>query len=107
MNLTRKIENLDLSSSEGVLFEYRHFFSGAALYVNGKICASLSPAGFALKLPEEIRWHLIEKGDGNEFSYFEKAPVKKEYVALSLPVQDDQARMKLLLNQSIKYVTSG
>lgn len=28
----------------------KHFFSGTALYANGRICASLSPAGLAFKL---------------------------------------------------------
>jgi len=28
----------------------KHFFSGAALYANGKMCASLSPAGLGFKL---------------------------------------------------------
>ena len=38
---------------DGVTLETKHFFSGAALYANGNICASLSPAGFAIKLPSE------------------------------------------------------
>ena len=41
--------------SGGATLESKHFFSGAALYVNGKIFASLSPAGFAVKLPEDTR----------------------------------------------------
>jgi len=42
--------------------ETKHFFSGAAVYANGKICASLSPTGFAVKLPAEVRSRLINEG---------------------------------------------
>ncbi|MGB7054638.1 MAG: TfoX/Sxy family protein, partial [bacterium] len=76
----------------------------AALYANGGICASLSPAGFGLKLPEEIRQRLIEEGEGTELRYFEKAPVKRKYVVISPPVVDDPERLKLLISQSIKFV---
>ena len=30
----------------------KHFFSGAAVYANGKICITLTPIGLAIKLPE-------------------------------------------------------
>jgi hypothetical protein len=75
--LSRKITSLELPTSEEVLLECKHFFSGAALYANGKSCASLTPAGFGLKLPAEVRNRLIEEGDGQELRYFETAPVKK------------------------------
>ncbi len=102
--LSRKITSLELPTSDEVLLECKHFFSGAALYANGKICASLTPAGFGLKLPAEVRNRLIEEGDGQELRYFETAPVKREYVALSQSVVDDPERLKSLLNLSIGYV---
>ena len=102
--LSGKITSLELSTSKGVSLECKHFFSGAALYANGKICASLTPAGFGLKLPVEVRNRLIEEGDGKELRYFETAPVKREYVALSQSVVDDPERLQSLLNLSIGYV---
>ena len=105
--LSRKIRNLELPVSEDVTLECKHFFSGAALYANGKICASLTPAGFGLKLPADVRDLLIEDGDGHELRYFEKAPVKKEYVALSQAVADDLERLKSLLNLSILYIAGS
>jgi len=101
--LSEKIAELELSTSEGVVLECKHFFSGAALYANGKICASLTPAGFGLKLPAEVRDRLITEGEGTELRYFEKAPIKKEYVALSESVVDDLERLKSLLELSIGY----
>ena len=55
--------------------ESKHFFSGAALYANGKIIASLSPAGFAIKLPADRRRSLIEEGKGTEFRFFPNGQV--------------------------------
>jgi len=102
--LSKMIEGLGFPNPDEVMLECKHFLSGAALYVNGKICASLSPAGFGLKLPKEIRVRLIEEGEGAEFRYFDKAPVKKEYVLLSQAVADDRERLKVLLSQSIGFV---
>ena len=82
---------------DGVTLETKHFFSGAALYANGRICASLSPTGFAIKLPDEIRQSLIDEGGGREFRFFAKGPIKREYVALSESiVQDDDALERFL-----------
>ena len=104
-NLSAMIDRLELSVDKVGQLECRHFFSGAALYANGKICASLTPAGFGLKLPAEARMQLIETIDGTELRYFENAPVKNDYVALSKRVlQDDEWLRSLLLN-SIEFVT--
>jgi hypothetical protein len=43
--LQQIIKQLGSFSDINVTLEARHFFSGAALYANGKICASFSPAG--------------------------------------------------------------
>ncbi len=102
--LSKMITNLGIPASKDVSLECKHFFSGAALYANGKICASLTPAGFGLKLPTEVRNRLIDDGDGKELRYFETAPIKKEYVALSQSVVDDPERLKQLVNLSISYV---
>ncbi|MCJ7715954.1 MAG: TfoX/Sxy family protein [Anaerolineales bacterium] len=104
--LRKTITNLDISFSDGLALEFKHFFSGAALYANGKICATLTPTGFGLKLPNEIRDQLIAVGDGMELRYFDNAPIKKEYVALSQPVMDDPVRLKRLIQQSLAYVVS-
>lgn len=58
----------------------RHFFSGAALYSKGRICASLTPAGIAFKLPEHRCSGLIASGKAVALRYFDKSPAKKGYV---------------------------
>ena len=94
-----------LQLEEGKL-EIKHFFSGAALYANGKILASLSPAGFAIKLPANRRQKLIEGGKGREFRFFPKGPIKKGYVALSdLIISDDEA-LRDLIKLSVIYISA-
>ena len=78
----------------------KHFFSGAAAYVNGQIFMSLSPAGLALKLPEEQRSALMERG-GKPLRYFPKAPIKRGYVVLSAPMVADLPGLGLLVEQAI------
>ncbi len=57
----------------------KHFFSGAAQYADGKICASLSHAGLAFKLPQQRCKELIDSGIAVPLCYFEGAPKKTNY----------------------------
>lgn len=84
--------------------ETKHFFSGAAVYANGKICASLSPTGFAVKLPAEVRSRLINEGKGQEFRFFPNGPIKREYVALSDSILQDDEMLREVINMSASYV---
>ncbi len=68
--LSQIVGELSSVTFENVTLETKHFFSGAALYANGKICASLSPSGFALKLPTDVRERLIAEGRAKVFRFF-------------------------------------
>ena len=94
-------------TSRGVRLQCRHFFSGAALYANGTICASLTPVGFAVKLSQELRAALLRERRGKPLRYFEGGPIKKEYVLLSAAVLAEPAAVRAFLRESIRYVTSG
>lgn len=102
--LSQIVDRLGPVSAEGVALETKHFFSGAALYANGRICASLSPAGFAIKLPAGVRKSLINERKGKEFRFFAKGPIKREYVALSESVIQDAEMLQKLINMSAAYV---
>ena len=65
----------------------KHFFSGAALYADGKICASLSHAGLAFKLPQQRCKDLIDTRIAVPLCYFEIAPKKANYALF--PELDD------------------
>ena len=102
--LSQTITSLELSTSERVTLECRHFFSGVALYANGKICASLTPEGFGIKLPHAVRNRMIDEKEGTALRYFENAPIKQEYIALSQTIIEYPTKIKSLLVQSIEYV---
>jgi TfoX/Sxy family transcriptional regulator of competence genes len=104
-HLQQIVSHLGPLSVDNVTLETKHFFSGAALYANGKICASISPAGIALKLPENTRLKLLAEGKGTEFRFFPNGPIKKEYVALSDSTLKDERLLQELVMQSINYVT--
>jgi len=49
------MKKIDSTNFKSIDLKCKHFFSGAVVYVNGKICITLTPAGFAVKLPEKHR----------------------------------------------------
>ncbi len=89
---------------ESIKLEVKHFFSGAAVYADGKICMTFTPAGFAIKLPEESRIILIEQRGANSLRYFPKGPIKKDYVVLPKPMLDDMEPLRHWVKTSIEYV---
>ncbi len=105
--LSQIVTRLGLVSTESVTLETKHFFSGAALYANGRICASLSPAGFAVKLPAEVRSGLISERKGKEFRFFANGPIKREYVGLSDSVIQDEEMLQKFIDISVRYAVGA
>jgi TfoX/Sxy family transcriptional regulator of competence genes len=85
----------------GVAIECRHFFGGAAAYANGHIFMTLTPAGLALKLSEESRTALIDRG-ATPLRYFPKAPIKKDYVVVPKPLAEDAGALAQWIEESIR-----
>ena len=80
--LSELVERMMSRRSKNVTLAVKHFFSGAALYADGKICMSWTPAGFAMKLSEAHREKLIQKKGVKRLRYFPKSPIKKDYLIL-------------------------
>jgi TfoX/Sxy family transcriptional regulator of competence genes len=84
--------------------ECRHFFSGAAVYRNGVIVASLTPVGLAFKVPAEVHDELMSSGLASPLRYFPKAPVKRDYVLFPAGMDlDAHSAARLLLGGSPKF----
>jgi len=81
----------------------KHFFSGAAAYVDGKVFATLTPVGIAFKLPE-ARCAVLLGEDGVPLRYFPAAPVKRDYVLFAEPDALSADRLCALLVESVGYV---
>jgi TfoX/Sxy family transcriptional regulator of competence genes len=91
-------------SCEGVAhITCKHFFSGAAAYVDGQIFMTLTTVGLALKLSPGDRNTLFEQG-ATPLQYFPKAPVKKDYVLTPLHLIDDDAGLRDWISRSIEFV---
>ncbi len=102
--LTQFIDLIVLNGD--VKLECKHFFSGAALYVNGKICISLTPVGLALKLPEKVRNELLKSSIAVPLKYFAKAPIKKDYVLFTNGIDSKIKALFDYVKQSIEYVAN-
>ena len=87
--------------------ECKHFFSGAAVYVNGKICMSLTPVGFALKLPEGAREKLKKEKRAKPLRYFPNGPIKKDYVVLPKRMVNDVKVLRHWVKICIDHVVAS
>lgn len=92
--LSHLIEELNLDDKIVQTLEVKHFFSGAALYVDGTICASWSPAGLAFKLSAQEVKNLIYNGRAKPLKYFPNGHIKKEYALFENPCDYETNRWK-------------
>ena len=102
--LTRMIGQATSGLVGDATLSCKHFFSGAAVYANGRICASLTPAGFAIKLPKESRDALLKQRSAKPLRYFVNGPVKTEYVVLPNALIVDPSSLRGWLKISVAYV---
>jgi TfoX/Sxy family transcriptional regulator of competence genes len=102
-DLEALLEQAAPASGHNVDIEVRHFFGGAAAYADGRIFVSLTPAGLALKLPEDDRAILTGQG-ATPLRYFPKAPIKKDYVVVPGAIAGDGAALADWIEKSIGYV---
>lgn len=86
-----------------ITLECKHFFSGAAVYADGRICISLTPAGFAIKLPVNLSEELLKEKGTKQLRYFAKAPIKKDYIVLPETILNDMEVLRRLVKVTIEY----
>ncbi len=98
-------QKMELTGLDSVKLEFKHFFSGAAVYANGKICMTLTPVGFAIKLSKPDIDSLLESKGNKRLHYSPNAPVKKDYVVLSDNILADTKSFAGLIRTSIEFVS--
>jgi TfoX/Sxy family transcriptional regulator of competence genes len=103
--LSQLVSDLDLNAEVNTDLEIKHFFSGAALYVDKKLCASWSPGGLAFKLSSTEADKLISSGRAEPLKYFEKGHVKKGYALFKDPESSKKNRWKNYFLKAIVQVT--
>ena len=94
--LSNLISELKIEDEINSSFEIRHFFSGASLYINGKICVTWPPVGLAFKLPQSKVSKLIESGEAIPLKYFPKGNIKKGYALFENPGFNNPSHWKNL-----------
>ena len=81
----------------------KHFFSGAAGYMGGKIFITFTPAGLALKLSESDLNAAFAKG-AKSLKYFPKSPIKKDYAVMPAHLTEDDANLAEWIKRSMGFV---
>jgi hypothetical protein len=94
--LSKLINDLRIDADIGSSLEIKHFFSGAALYINGRICVTWSPVGLAFKLSQSEVSKLIESGEAIPLKYFPKGNIKKGYALFENPGSNNPSHWKNL-----------
>lgn len=97
------VERADMRRDQADAVSCKHFFSGAAAYVDGHIFMTFTTVGLALKLPQDDRNTLFGQG-AKPLQYFPKAPVKKDYALLPSQLIDDNGVLNDWISRSIKFV---
>ncbi|NQY74404.1 MAG: TfoX/Sxy family protein [Candidatus Margulisbacteria bacterium] len=102
--LSAFIEKVQPDNPENIHLECKHFFSGAALYAEGRICITLTPVGLALKLPEESANKLLRNKEATPLRYFPKSPIKNGYVLFPGGVENEGETLHKYVKESISHV---
>ncbi len=85
----------------------KHFFSGAALYVERNICASLTPKGLAFKLPKSRCDDLFRQCKAIPLRYFDRSPIKQGYILLPDFQELSDTDISSYFEECIAYATSA
>lgn len=101
--LSKIMQQATAGKFRDINLECKHFFSGAAVYADGRICISLTPVGFAIKLPETSRDLLLKENGTKNLRYFPKGPIKKDYVVLSKVMLNDMKVLRSWVKLTIEY----
>lgn len=102
--LLKLVDELNIEEEFAFSVEVKHFFSGAALYVNGAMTASWSPVGLAFKLPELEVEGLIAKGEAKPLKYFPKGHIKKGYVLFEAPDLTKKNQWKAYFLKAAQFI---
>lgn len=85
---------------------FRHMFGGMGVYARGRMFASLSDAGLALKLGTEDQTKLLEEEGARRLQYEEDGPVSKTYVVVPMAVAESPGSLGPWVLRSIQHTAS-
>jgi TfoX/Sxy family transcriptional regulator of competence genes len=83
---------------------FRPMFGGIGGYAGGRMFASLSDVGLALKLGADDRAALLKLKDARPLQYAPGAPVSKTYVVVPDKMLADRAGLAAWISKSANFV---
>ncbi len=83
---------------------FRPMFGGVCAYVGGRVFASLSDVGLALKLPPDAQDELLQVPEARRLQYDPASPPSKQYVVVPPPVLSDKPAWDTWFKRSADYV---
>ncbi len=100
--LSRGAEAFDLDGD----LVFRPMFGGVSASLSGRVFASLSDVGLALKLPPEAQEELLRVPGAHRLQYEADSPPSKQYIVVPPAVQSDQDAWRTWFKKSADYVLS-
>ena len=85
---------------------FKPMFGGVCGYVEGRILASLSNIGLALKLAPATQENLLMLEGAKRLRYEPDAPESKQYIVLPESLCADEEALAVWLERSVDYVLS-
>src|SRR5688500_8963490 len=90
---------------EQIDLTFRPMFGGMGVYAHGRIFASLSDVGLALKLAAEHQSALLDnEPEAKRLQYTPDMPPSREYIVIPPAIVDDADRLGAWMERSIDYV---
>jgi TfoX/Sxy family transcriptional regulator of competence genes len=83
--------------------QFKPMFGGACAYVKGRVFASLSNVGLALKLPAAAQADLLLEEGARPLQYEPDAPPSKHYVVVPVRLRADSEALALWVRQSVEH----
>lgn len=101
------LSRLEPVASAAAELEVRHFFNGAALYVDGVMCVSWSPVGLAFRLDADEVARLIDSGQALPLKYFAKGHIKPGFALFENPGDKSDSSLKRYFMRAIEQAEAG
>jgi TfoX/Sxy family transcriptional regulator of competence genes len=92
------------AAAPGAEVTFRPMFGGACGYVRGRVFASLSDVGLALKLGLADQDELLSEKGAKRLQYEPDAPVSRQYVVVPPRIWKDAAALGRWVKRSIDHV---
>jgi TfoX/Sxy family transcriptional regulator of competence genes len=83
---------------------FKSMFGGISGYLNGRVFASLSNIGLALKLSAEDQVALLKQAGAKRLRYEPDAPESKQYIVVPEAIQDSCEALSIWVKHSVDYV---